>query len=175
MIFLIRHAHAVAASEDPLRPLSLRGVDECARLVRFFRTNGAMTPLQFWHSPLVRSRDTADRLAAGLAPDAIRVEIPGITPEDDPEPVARRLDALPPRALVAVVGHEPHLGRLTTLLVRGKAKPVWVDIAKSTVLALERTSHLHSKTGLPRWRLRWMLAPELIRTSPDVEVRLPSL
>ena len=49
-----------------------------------------MTPLQFWHSPLVRSRDTADRLAAGLAPDAIRVEIPGITPEDDPELVERR-------------------------------------------------------------------------------------
>lgn len=174
MIFLIRHAHAVDAAEDPQRPLSLKGVDECARLVRFFRANRAMTPHQFWHSPLVRSRDTADRLVAGLCPEAIRVEIPGIAPDDDPEPVARRLDALPPRAIVALVGHEPHLGRLTTLLVRGKAKPVWVNIAKSSVLALERTSHVHSKTGLPRWRLRWMLAPELIRTPPYAEVRLPT-
>ncbi|MBL9206661.1 MAG: hypothetical protein JNN01_16345 [Opitutaceae bacterium] len=175
MLFLIRHAHAVPADEDPLRPLSLRGVDECTRLVRFFRTSGALVPLQFWHSPLVRSRDTADRLAAGLAPDAIRVEIPGLLPEDDPEPLARRVDALPPKAMVAIVGHEPHLGHLVTLLTRGKAKPVIVELRKAAALSLERSASVHPKSGFPRWRLRWLVSPELLRSQGDGEFRIAAV
>jgi len=167
MIFLIRHAHAVDISEDPLRPLSLRGVDECIQLVHFFRVNGALPALQVWHSPLRRSQETADRLAAGLAPDSVRLEAPGLLPDDDPEEMARRLDAVPPEAAIAVVGHEPHLSRLASLLVRGKAKPVLFDFPKATVLALHRTDTATHKTGHPRWRVRWMVTPALLRSLPE--------
>jgi phosphohistidine phosphatase len=162
MLFLIRHAHAVTASEDPLRPLSPRGVADCERLARFFRRNGLLAPAQVWHSPLARSRETVTRLFPALGLDPLVVETSGLLPEDDPEPMSRRLDALGEETTVAIVGHEPHLGHLASLLIRGKTTPVIVDFKKSSILALERTSSRHAKTGTARWRVRWMLTPALL-------------
>jgi len=88
-------------------------------------------------------------------------------PDDEPEEMARRLDAVPPEASIAVVGHEPHLGRLASLLVRGKAKPALFDLPKGTVLALHRNATTTHKTGHPRWRVRWMVTPALLRALPE--------
>lgn len=163
MIYLIRHAHAVPASEDPLRPLSLAGVHECELLVRFFTDNHLLSPDQVWHSPLPRSRETADRLTAGLNPDAARVEIPGLLGDDDPKLLLERINALPPRSEIVLVGHNPHLTRLATLLVRGRSKPAFVDFKKGSVLALEKTESRHKRSGLPRWTVRWFLPAQLLK------------
>jgi phosphohistidine phosphatase len=162
MLFLIRHAHAVAASENPDRPLSPRGLADCARLAQFFQRNGLLCPAQVWHSPLTRSRETAARLFPPLGIDPLVLETSGLLPEDDPEPMSRRIDDLAEETPVAVVGHEPHLGHLASLLIRGKATPVIVDFKKSAILALERTSSRHAKTGTARWRVRWLLTPALL-------------
>jgi phosphohistidine phosphatase len=167
MLFLIRHAHAVTAAEDPARPLSLRGVAECTRLAHFFRQNGLLAPAQVWHSPLARSRETVARLFPPLGLDPLVLETSGLLPEDDPEPMSRRLDALGDETAVALVGHEPHLGHLASLLIRGKATPVIVDFKKSSVLALERTSSRHARTGTARWRVRWMVTPSLLGPAPS--------
>ena len=45
-------------------------------------------------------------------------EVSGLKPGDDPEIMARRLGEL--RQPVIVVGHDPHLTSLATLLVTGK-------------------------------------------------------
>lgn len=172
MLFLIRHAHAVAASEDPARPLSPRGTADCARLAQFFRRNGLLSPAQVWHSPLARSRETAARLFPPLGIEPLVLETSGLLPEDDPEPMSRRLDDLGEDATVAIVGHEPHLGHLASLLIRGKTTPVIVDFKKSTVLALERTASRHAKTGTARWRVRWMVTPALL--GPATEPVAPS-
>lgn len=167
MLFIVRHAHAVSADEDPLRPLSLRGHDECTRMVAFFGRNGAFTPKQVWHSPLIRARETADRLVGGLRLDVAQVETPGLMGEDDPEILAQRLAALPQDPELALVGHEPHLGHLVTLLTRGKPKPVLIDFKKGTVIALQRTSSTWKRSGLPRWEMRWMVTPDLL-PSPGI-------
>lgn len=164
MLYLIRHAHAVPGEQDPIRPLSLQGINECTALVRFFEANGQLPLLQLWHSPLVRSRDTADRLAFGLKLDGARVEIPGITPDDEPEGMLERINALPERANIGLVGHEPHLARLATLLIRGRPKPVFCDFKKAAVMALRRTDSLHKRTELPRWELIWFVTPSLLTT-----------
>jgi phosphohistidine phosphatase len=170
MLFLVRHAHAVPVEEDPDRPLSLQGVTECSQLIRFFRANGALPGLQFWHSPLARSRQTADRLADALAPDAVRLETPGLLPEDDPEPMARRLDTLGTEAAIVIVGHEPHLAHLATLLLTDRAKPAVIDLPKGGVLALRRKKLPHRKSAHPRWQLCWMVAPSLLADAPPTEV-----
>ena len=147
MIYLVRHAHAVTAEEDPERPLSAKGRAQLDEVCRVLREEGGFSPAQFWHSPLLRSRETAEFLARGLGLSAPLVLRPGLEPEDDPAAVAGILDK--EERDIAVVGHEPHLGTLAALMIAGPDRaPSPLPFAKAGVLALSR------KGG--RWRPRWL-------------------
>jgi phosphohistidine phosphatase len=154
LIFLVRHAHAVSEEENPLRPLSVRGHDECRRLVAFFQNNRAFTPAEFWHSPLLRAYETADRLSA-LAPFAALRETAGLLPEDDPAKIAARIATVAPTQMLALVGHEPHLSALATLLVTGRSGHAAFTLEKGAVLALVSVDN-HT------WDVRWQIAPSLL-------------
>lgn len=162
LLYLIRHAHAVTTEVNPQRPLSDKGRATTTRLGAFLRGTGGFTPAQVWHSPLERARQTAEGLIAALDPDLMQVETDDLLPQDDPGHMATRLGFYPTTHDLALVGHEPHLAALATLLVRGKATPVIFHLRKGAVVALERTERLHGKSGLPRWRIRWHLSPELL-------------
>jgi phosphohistidine phosphatase len=163
LLHLVRHAHAMGEDENPSRPLSARGRGEIARLARFFAGNGGFAPAQIWHSPLLRARETADELLRRLVPEAVLVEIPGLLPEDDPRELAERLALHPAdRGDLALVGHEPHLSALASLLVRGKKSPDLFSLKKGAALALEPSGREHKKTGFARWRVRWQVSPELL-------------
>jgi phosphohistidine phosphatase len=163
-LFLVRHAHAVAMDDDAARPLSEAGRVATTRLGAFLRGTGVFRPAQVWHSPLVRARETADGLVAALDPELMVVETDDLLPEDDPVWLARRLEIYPTTHDLALVGHEPHLAALATLLVRGKVSPVMFNLKKGAVIALERTERVHKASGRPRWRVRWMVGPELLGT-----------
>jgi phosphohistidine phosphatase len=151
-LYLIRHAHAVDADEDPERPLSQRGVNQAAGLAGFLRRSDLFQPEEFWHSPLLRSRQTVQLLAQHLRLDAPPALMPDLEPEDDPRATYRRIKAVT-RSL-AIVGHEPHLSMLATLLVIGKMEfPVFV-MKKCSALALEGEGAL--------WSVRWHVSPDLI-------------
>lgn len=173
-LYLVRHAHAVTDEESPVRPLSPRGQADLDRLIAFFQANRQFTPAQLWHSPLVRARETALRLGAALAPEAILVETPGLLPDDDPLDAAARLDEHDPAIGLALVGHEPHLSALATVLTRGRPRPVIFHLRKAAVIALERTDARHKKTALTRWRVRWHLSPELLPPKPPPPAPLSS-
>jgi phosphohistidine phosphatase len=152
LIYLIRHAHALDRAEDDLRPLSAKGRKQLRQVGAFLRRNGLLATQEFWHSPLVRARDTAERLATQLGGRVKRVEVAGLRPEDDPAVMAKRLQTV--RRPVAVVGHEPHLGALASLLVAGRAQPSRFTLRKASVLALERTAR--------GWTVCWLVTPELL-------------
>ena len=151
-IYLIRHAHAVEGEDDARRPLSDKGRRQIRTMARFLRRSGRLETREFWHSPLVRARDTASLLAAAMKADVRLVEVSGIEPYADPAVLAARLKRL--RRSVAVVGHEPHLSTLATLLLLGRAEQPVLVLKKGAVAALER------KDG--RWRLRWQVSPKEI-------------
>lgn len=161
-LYLIRHADAVAEQENALRPLSPRGRAECQRLVTFFQRNGALHPAQLWHSPLARALETARLLAGGLKLDAALVETPGLLPEDDPVEIVNRLEEMDTKMDLALVGHEPHLGALATLLVRGKLRPVGFEVKKGAVLAFAPAGGVHKKSGRRRWQALWHVDPALL-------------
>jgi phosphohistidine phosphatase len=162
-IFLIRHGHALADQEDPRRPLSVAGREITRKVARFLQASSALAGVHaVWHSPLARSRETANLLVKELGLDVLLIESPGLLPEDDPAPIADRLDRADDP--VMIVGHEPQLGSLATLLVRGKVKPVGFEFRKSAVLALEKTGGCHKNSGRARWRVRWQFSPELLAT-----------
>jgi phosphohistidine phosphatase len=151
-VYLVRHAHAVGADVDATRPLSPRGREQVLALADFLAPSGGFQPAEFWHSPLVRSRQTAELLARRLHLDVPRSLMPDLEPESDPRAAARRLKVA--THAVAIVGHEPHLSALATLLIGGKAGlPVFV-MKKCSVLALEGID-VH-------WSVRWHISPDLL-------------
>lgn len=162
LLYLVRHAHALNATEKPDRPLSPQGHSQILRLASFLRGNPAFQPSQLWHSPLLRASQTASLLAAGLPLDLIQVETPGLLPKDDPEPMAQRLKAHSSQINLALIGHEPHLSALASLLIRGKSCQNLFKLSKGAVIALETSGKAHKKNGLPRWQVRWHLDPALI-------------
>lgn len=164
LLLLVRHAHALTELENPARPLSPTGRTQAQLLAQFFASNGCFTPTQIWHSPLLRSRETADELLSRLPlAEAVVVETPGLLPEDDPKDLAARLEMHPKNlGNLALIGHEPQLSSLASLLVRGKSAPSLFKLRKAAVLALESTAEVHKKTGRERWRVCWLVAPELL-------------
>lgn len=153
-LYLIRHAHALAEEVDPGRPLSPKGRIQVRQLAKFLSHESGFSPVEFWHSPLARSRQTARLLAAAIAPTAKVTEATNLEPEAPPKLVAARLKSI--RRALALVGHEPHLSLLAALLVTGEAKPDVFKLRKSSVLCLDRITPQAST-----WRVRWLLAPEL--------------
>lgn len=153
VIYLIRHAHALAGEDDAARPLSKRGREQIRQMGRFLRKNGMLDTREFWHSPLMRSRDTAKLLVQRMKHPARLVGVGGLLHSDPPSVMARHLAQI--QRPVAVVGHEPHLGALMSLLVTGSAKPARFELKKCAVAALER-----KKGG---WLLLWQLSPAELR------------
>jgi phosphohistidine phosphatase len=151
-VTLIRHAHAVDVEPDAARPLSKRGELQVRALADFLRRSGVFQPEEIWHSPLVRARQTAEQLVGRLRLTAPLALMPDLEPEADPRAVARRIKAS--SHAVAIVGHEPHLSALASLLVAGRMDaPVFV-MKKCTALALEGAgSH---------WMVRWQVSPDLL-------------
>jgi phosphohistidine phosphatase len=148
MIYLVRHADAVSDEENPARPLSPRGRDQVARVCAALRKVPGFKPGEIWHSPLARSRETAELLARGLDLAASLVLTPGLEPDDDPAMIAAILS--PRRADLAVVGHEPHLGVLASLMVYGPQRPgVFYPFPKAGVLALSHDGK--------RWSSEWLV------------------
>lgn len=151
-VYLVRHAHALDGKDDDIRPLSAKGRKQIKHVAAFFRDNGRLETREFWHSPLVRARDTAQGLAKELGRRVKLAEVAGLRPEDKPAVMAKRLNAA--RRPVAVVGHEPHLSALASLLVAGRPKPVLFEFRKCAVICLEKAGR--------RWVVRWQVAPGLL-------------
>ncbi len=152
LLYLIRHAEAADIVPDEARPLTAHGRHQVVSLAQFLKGGGDFRPAAVWHSPLVRARETAQLLLRELAPATPLREVPTITPDDDPREIVPALTAhLPPLALV---GHEPHLSALASLLVAGATYPVVFAMKKGAVLALERGPGA-------RWIVRWHVEPDL--------------
>jgi len=148
MIFLIRHADAISDEVNPVRPLSPRGHEQVARVCEILGKQGSFAPAEFWHSPLARSRETATLLAKGLKLQVPVLLQPGLEPDDDPSGIAVLLKAQ--ERDIAVVGHEPHLGVLASILVHGPRRAgVFYPFSKAGVLALTR--------GDKGWRAQWLV------------------
>lgn len=151
-LYLIRHAHAVTAAENPVRPLSRKGRTQVRRLARFLRRTDVLRGVTLWHSPLERARATATLLAAQLDSDNPLKCVPRLLTEATPAEIAAQLAKR--RTDLALVGHEPTLGELATLLICGQSEPTRFDLAKCGIIALTR------QRGL--WTVRWQLAPDLL-------------
>lgn len=151
-LYLIRHAHALDGDNDAARPLSPKGRRQVRALGRLLRETGTFEAVEIWHSPLLRAAETAALLAQQLKSKAGLVEMDSLRPGDPADLILKKLLAL--RHPVAVIGHEPHLSALASLLVTGKSAPARFVLKKCAALRLD-----HIDGG---WAVRWQVSPELV-------------
>jgi len=151
-IYLIRHAHAEDGTPDAGRPLSDKGRRQIRKVGRFLKEAGGLEAEEIWHSPLARARETAQGLHKSLRLKAKLSLKSGLRPDDDPQAIARRLQQV--EYPVAVVGHDPSLSALASLLVAGRSLPLRFTLKKCAVLRLDRSGN--------GWVVRWQISPEII-------------
>jgi phosphohistidine phosphatase len=146
--YLVRHGEAVSEISDPRRPLSPAGRAAVNHLARLAATR-AVAVSAILHSGILRAQQTAEILAEFFAPSAGVRSAAGLSPEDDPAIVAA--DLAEAHDSVILVGHLPHLARLTALLVTGDSERETMHFAPAMMACLARTG-----TG---WTIAWTLEP----------------
>ena len=91
-------------------------------------------------------------LAKRLGSKAPINPVAGLTPDDSAGLIVKKLRNV--HRPIAVIGHEPHLGALASLLVTGKAKPSRFVLKKCAALRLDRIDGA--------WMVRWHVSPALV-------------
>ena len=147
--YLVRHGTAAGGSDDRTRPLTPEGRAEVAATARALVARGAEVT-QIRHSGLVRARETAEILGGVLTPAGGIRATTGLAPEDDPDVLAAELGLV--AAPLMLVGHLPHLARLTAALVGG-AELERIHFAPGTAVGLRR--------GAGGWELELVVPPRV--------------
>jgi phosphohistidine phosphatase len=144
-VFLVRHAEAVDETlslRDPYRHLTTRGRAQARALGDRLRWHDCV-PTLIWASPLVRAVQTAELVATGLACET-QVEIaPDLAPDGDAHAIEHAVRALPGDAAVMLVGHEPSISAIGSLIVAANFD------------ALDKAQAARIVDGVLRWRFAW--------------------
>ena len=158
-LYLVRHAIAEARGsawpDDTLRPLTREGRARMRRIVRGLRGLGVELDVVLT-SPLVRAKQTADILVAGLKPKPVLVETSSLAPGQPHRGVLRALAPYRRAQAVALLGHEPDLGTFAAFLL-GASQPL--EFKKGGVCCCE-TSKLPPDGDV---RLLWHATPRMLR------------
>jgi phosphohistidine phosphatase len=161
-LYLVRHA--VAFSRDPTRwpddgerPLTPEGEARFRKAARGVRRIVTSVDVVL-SSPLLRAWRTAELLeeeAGWPAPKPEPVLEAGRSPAEGIEVIEPHLDV----ASLALVGHEPYLSELASILLTGSPTSLTMAMKKGGV------GHLRLEDGLRRGTasLRWLVTPKALR------------
>ena len=158
-LYLVRHAIAADRGgewpDDNKRPLTERGVNRFKDAVKGLRRLDVALD-EIFTSPLVRARQTADILAAGVEGKPSVKVLDALAPGHTPASVMTQLARVAKRRRIAIVGHEPELGELAAHLIgAGRA----LSFKKGGVCRID----LGSLTSKRAASLSWFLPPTVLR------------
>jgi phosphohistidine phosphatase len=162
-ILIIRHAvaeeresFAKSAQDDALRPLTRQGRKKMRKAARgLARLVPAVDVIA--SSPLVRAVQTAEIVSEAF--DGARfVQIAALSPRKPPAQLLEWLQAHPPEATVALVGHEPHLSTFLCWLLTGLQES-FVVFKKGAATLVEAA---HPVTA-GRAKMLWLLKSSQLR------------
>lgn len=158
-LYLIRHGVAAergdAWPEDAKRPLTDRGVRRLRKAAAALSALGVSFDVLL-SSPLVRARQTAEILAAGLEPHPPVELSDALSPG---APYSTVLDELGRHARcrrIALVGHEPGIGALAARLIGSRQALVF---KKGAIARIDVPALPPAGAGT----LRWLVTPRLLR------------
>jgi phosphohistidine phosphatase len=161
-VYLVRHAFAAHRDpsrwpDDAKRPLTERGIARFRREARGLR---ALVPrVDAVHSSsFARAWQTAELLQAEIGWPAPQPCSP-IEVGRSPSEVVPLLETLRDSTSVALVGHEPHLSSLASLLVAGDEGALRLEVKKGAVVRLA----FATRPGPGRAVMRWSVSPKILR------------
>jgi phosphohistidine phosphatase len=158
-LYLVRHAIAAERGDDwpddAKRPLTTTGVSRFREVVEGLAWLGVGLD-EIYSSALVRARQTADLLSAGLeGQPPVRV-LDELAPGHEPARLLAELGKRVKRRRVALVGHEPDLGELAAALLGAQRS---LPFRKGGVCRIDVDRLGASTTG----SLIWFLPPKVLR------------
>ena len=161
-LYLVRHAIAAERGEewpdDTKRPLTDIGITRFKEVVEGLVWLGVEID-EVFTSPLVRTRQTANLLANGLANKPTLKTLDALAPGHGPRSVMNELSKAARRRRIALVGHEPGLGELAAhLLTAGRALP----FKKGGICYIAVQGLTLRRPG----ELIWLLPPKVLRRLP---------
>jgi len=159
-LYLVRHGVAAERGpkypDDRLRPLTPEGVKKFASSVPGLLELDVEIDFVLT-SPLVRARDTASLLAAGLQPQPAIAEVAALAPGGRHQATVDAIKAHAKRyRRLALVGHEPDLGELAARLLGARGI---IQFKKGAVCAIDVDGATPGGPGT----LRWHLTPRTLR------------
>jgi phosphohistidine phosphatase len=151
-IYLVQHGRPVSKEENPDRPLSDQGRHDVTRMAQSLAKCG-ITAEVLYHSGKTRALQTAEIINSNLPVGRGILQRKGLAPMDDVHQIADLLNRS--ETDIMVVGHLPHLAKLTSLLVTGSDMGSVVLFQQGGVVCLEKNDNRG-------WVVAWVLIPELI-------------
>ena len=158
-LYLIRHAIAAERGEewpdDAKRPLTERGIARFKDGVhRLKRLDVAID--EIFTSPLVRAKQTAELLAAGIEGKPSVKILEALAPGHTATATMAQLAKAAKRRRIALVGHEPDLGELAAHLIGAtRALP----LKKGGICRIDVESLTSKRAGA----LIWFVTPKVLR------------
>ena len=152
-LYLVQHAEAKREEEDPLSPLSRKGLADINKVASYV-SKLDVNVVQIFHSGKLRAKQTAEVLLENLKPIKGLTETDGLNPLDDPRIWAERLKEVTDN--IMLVGHLPHLGKLSAQILCGDKEKGIIDFKMGGIVCLKRFEDSH-------WSVEWMIIPEVIK------------
>ncbi len=160
MLYIMRHGLAEEPSpkgDDAARKLTPKGADKIRKAAVGMRATGLAFNM-ILTSPIARAAETAEIVAnelGGPKPRAVPELSTGASPANALEALAKQ--RLPES--VMVVGHEPTLSRLVSLMLTGSSESVGIKLKQGGVIALEFPDRVERGSA----QLRWMMTQRQLR------------
>lgn len=160
-LYMIRHAIAVEEGlpeyeKDSQRPLTDKGKKKMRLIAKGLRSLDADFDL-ILSSPYVRAQETAEILADVFKVKHDVVYSENLIPMGDPDLLIAEMNEKYNVNSVALVGHEPHLTALISLLVSDSAD-IDMTLKKGGVCRLSTDDLHHTRKAT----LEWLLTPGIL-------------
>ena len=149
-VYLMQHGKPIPKEENPERPLSVAGKQDVKKMCDVLRRSGSKID-ECVHSGKTRARETAEILVSGLNPKIEVKKISGLSPLDEVHEAVQYIKNS--KRDVMIVGHLPHLAKLSSILVSGSESNPVVKFQQGGIVCLEREEG--------DWVIAWMLVPDL--------------
>lgn len=150
-IYLIRHAVAEERSDawpdDTKRPLTDNGISRMRKGARGLVRMGVTIDV-ILSSPLVRTRQTAELIAAAFDARPPIVTVESLQPGGSYQSVLNDLEKQSRRSRIGLVGHEPDIGHLAAQFI-GSRQPI--PFKKGAICRIDLETLPPSGHGTLRW------------------------